>query len=320
MAAIDPPARFPDGGLAGGAAAWLRAGEAVLASCRLDLDADGRFAAGRMVLTNGRLLVQQPIPSDPPAPVAAWDLDDAATLVVTMGTAFGRLTLLRPGLPDASWLFTAARAAEAHGLAVAWQERHRRQGGLTGAEQEPTAAADPRWGDEAEAAGGAGSWRPLVRVLGFARGHAGMAALGCFLSLASTAMALVPPYVTMPLVDRVLIPRQSGQDVPFRLVWWYLGLLAAAAVISWLLSWARSWTLAWVSERIAADLRARTYAHMQGLSLDFFAVRRTGDLISRVSSDTERINNFLSMHLIDFSSNVLLVVLTAGVLVRHRLG
>jgi ATP-binding cassette subfamily B protein len=314
MAAIDPPARFPDGGLAGGAAAWLRAGEAVLASCRLDLDADGRFAAGRMVLTNGRLLVQQPIPSDPPAPVAAWDLDDAATLVVTMGTAFGRLTLLRPGLPDASWLFTAARAAEAHGLAVAWQERHRRQGGLTGAEQEPTAAADPRWGDEVEA-GGAGSWRPLVRVLGFARGHAGMAALGCFLSLASTAMALVPPYVTMPLVDRVLIPRQSGQDVPFRLVWWYLGLLAAAAVISWLLSWARSWTLAWVSERIAADLRARTYAHMQGLSLDFFAVRRTGDLISRVSSDTERINNFLSMHLIDFSSNVLLVVLTAGVLV-----
>ncbi len=314
MAAIDPPARFPDGGLAGGAAAWLRAGEAVLASCRLDLDADGRFAAGRMVLTNGRLLVQQPIPSDPPAPVAAWDLDDAATLVVTMGTAFGRLTLLRPGLPDASWLFTAARAAEAHGLAVAWQERHRRQGGLTGAEQEPTAAADPRWGDEVEA-GGAGSWRPLVRVLGFARGHAGMAALGCFLSLASTAMALVPPYVTMPLVDRVLIPRQSGQDVPFRIVWWYLGLLAAAAVISWLLSWARSWTLAWVSERIAADLRARTYAHMQGLSLDFFAVRRTGDLISRVSSDTERINNFLSMHLIDFSSNVLLVVLTAGVLV-----
>jgi ATP-binding cassette subfamily B protein len=128
-------------------------------------------------------------------------------------------------------------------------------------------------------------------------------------------MALVPPYVTMPLVDNVLIPRQAGQDVPFARVWWYLGLLAAAAVAAWLLSWAKSWTLAWVSERIAADLRSRTYAHMQGLSLDFFATRRTGDLISRVSSDTERINNFLSMHLIDFSSNVLLVLLTGLVLV-----
>jgi ATP-binding cassette subfamily B protein len=54
---------------------------------------------------------------------------------------------------------------------------------------------------------------------------------------------------------------------------------------------------------------------MQSLSLDFFATRRTGDLISRVSSDTERINNYLSMHLIDFSSNVLLVILTGVVLV-----
>ncbi len=164
-------------------------------------------------------------------------------------------------------------------------------------------------------AAGRGPWRPLVRVLSFARGHAGIALLGCLLSLASTVMALVPPYVTMPLVDNVLIPRQAGQDVPFARVWWYLGLLAAAAVAAWLLSWAKSWTLAWVSERIAADLRSRTYAHMQGLSLDFFATRRTGDLISRVSSDTERINNFLSMHLIDFSSNVLLVLLTGLVLV-----
>ncbi len=154
-----------------------------------------------------------------------------------------------------------------------------------------------------------------MRVLAFARGHAGMAAVGCLLSVAGTVMALVPPYVTMPLVDNVLIPRQAGRDVPFAHVWWYLTLLAAAAVAAWLLSWAKSWTLAWVSERIAADLRNRTYAHMQGLSLDFFATRRTGDLISRVSSDTERINNFLSMHLIDFSSNVLLVLLTGAVLV-----
>jgi len=162
---------------------------------------------------------------------------------------------------------------------------------------------------------GRSSLVPLVRVLGCARGHSGVAILGCLLSLASTVMALVPPYVTMPLVDEVLIPRQAGRDVPFELVWWYLGLLGAAAVVSWLLSWAKQWTLAWVSERITADLRARTYAHMQGLSLDFFAARRTGDLITRVGSDTERINNFLSMHLIDFSSNVLLVLLTAAVLI-----
>ncbi|MFM8702999.1 MAG: ABC transporter ATP-binding protein, partial [Planctomycetia bacterium] len=139
--------------------------------------------------------------------------------------------------------------------------------------------------------------------------------LGGLLTLAGTAAALVPPYLTMPLVDQVLIPRQNGANVPFSLVWWYLTGLALAAFAAWLLSWARSWVLAWVSERVAADLRVRTYAHMQNLSLDFFSGKRTGDLITRVGSDTDRINMFLSVNLIEFSSNVMLVLLTAAVLV-----
>ncbi|MFM9058829.1 MAG: ABC transporter ATP-binding protein [Planctomycetaceae bacterium] len=158
------------------------------------------------------------------------------------------------------------------------------------------------------------SWRALARVIPFARPHLGMTLLGMALSLASTAAALVPPYLTMPLIDDVLVPRQSGQAVPFWWVWWYLGLLLVAAVAAWLLAWAQSWTLAWVSERVAAGLRLRVYAHMQSLSLDFFSGRRTGDLMSRVASDTERLNSFISSSLVDFVSNMLMALFTVGVL------
>ena len=37
------------------------------------------------------------------------------------------------------------------------------------------------------------SWRSLLRILAFARPNAGMALLGCGLSLAGTVAALVPP-------------------------------------------------------------------------------------------------------------------------------
>ena len=60
----------------------------------------------------------------------------------------------------------------------------------------------------------------------------------------------------------------------------------------WLLDWARSYVSAWVSERVSADLRQRTYAHLQQLSLEFFGAKRTGDLMSRISSDTDRLCNF----------------------------
>jgi ATP-binding cassette subfamily B protein len=155
----------------------------------------------------------------------------------------------------------------------------------------------------------------LIRLAPFARPYLGPALIGLGLSLAGTVAVLVPPYLTMPLVDRVLIPRQAGEAVPFSLVWWYLGGLVISAVVAWILSWAQLWVLAWVSERVAAELRVKTYAHMQSLSLDFFAVKRTGDLISRISNDTDQINNFLSINLIGFLSDCLLVLLTAGVLV-----
>ena len=159
-----------------------------------------------------------------------------------------------------------------------------------------------------------GSFAALIRVLSFAGPYWRVVAIGTVLALATTFASLVPPYLTMPLVDQVLIPQQSGEHVAIGTAVPYLIGLAAAAVLASSLGWGRTWILAWVSERITADMRIRTYAHVQSLSLDFFATRRTGDLISRIGSDTERLNNYVSISLIDFFSNLLLVVFTAIVL------
>src|SRR5262249_7436610 len=132
--------------------------------------------------------------------------------------------------------------------------------------------------------------------------------------LAGRVRGLIPPYLTMPLIDRVLVPLQNGRREVFGLAWWYLGGLAAAAVLAWGLDWARLYVLARVSERVSADLRSRTYAHLQRLALEFFGGKRTGDLIARVSSDTERLCNFLSLNLIDFATDILMILLTAVVL------
>ena len=84
--------------------------------------------------------------------------------------------------------------------------------------------------------------------------------------------------------------------------------------MAWLLSWARSYVMAWVSERIGADLRNRTYPHLQRLSLEFFGGKRTGDLMSRIGSDTDRICNFLSVNLVDFATDCLMIAGTAAIL------
>ncbi len=158
----------------------------------------------------------------------------------------------------------------------------------------------------------AAPWRRLIR---FVAPHKRALALGFSLMVASTSASLVPPYLTKPLIDNVLVPASKNlPGVPFSPVWWFIAGFVGASVLSWLLAWGRTAVMAWISERIAADLRDRTYEHLQSLSLEYFGGRRTGDLMSRISTDTDRICQFLSVAVLDFANDVLAIALTAAIL------
>ena len=60
------------------------------------------------------------------------------------------------------------------------------------------------------------------------------------LTLGSTGAALVPPYLTIPLMDDVLIPFQNGQQIETMKVVWLLAGLLGAALAAWGLGWART--------------------------------------------------------------------------------
>ena len=154
----------------------------------------------------------------------------------------------------------------------------------------------------------------LLKLWRFARPYKRSLLVGFLLTLASTAATLVPPYLTMPLMDEVLIPYQNGAEIDPGLVSLYLLGLFASGLLAWGLGWAKTYILALVSERIGSDLRTTTYEHLLKLSLEYFGGRRTGDLIARIGSETDRINVFLSLHLLDFATDVLMILMTAVIL------
>jgi len=154
----------------------------------------------------------------------------------------------------------------------------------------------------------------LFRLWRFAKPYNGRLLAGFLLTLASTAATLVPPYLTMPLMDKVLIPYQNGAPIDYGTVSLLLAGLLGSALVAWSLGWARTYILALVSERIGADLRTTTYEHLLRLSLEYFGGKRTGDLMTRVGSETDRICVFLSLHLLDFATDVLMILMTAAIL------
>lgn len=298
-------------------AAPIEDDETILAFLDTDLDERLRYQPGRLVLTERRMLAR--LGSEP---WQEWAIDPLATLRLSDHAGVGHLELCIEGRLEANWHFTLGGLPAANRLAetLAAVQRGTLQAASTaqlrcercGAIVPDDAEECPRC--EAETASAPSTWT-LLRLWRFARPYRRQLAFGLILTIASTAATLVPPYLTMPLMDQVLIPYQSGKPIDTRLVTWLLSGLLVAALIAWGLGWARTYILALVSERIGADLRTSTYDHLMKLSLQYFGGKRTGDLIARIGNETDRICLFLSLHLLDFLTDVLMIAMTAAILI-----
>ncbi|MDR1162736.1 MAG: ABC transporter ATP-binding protein/permease [Candidatus Accumulibacter sp.] len=311
-------------------AARLADGEKVLAFFETDLDAKLSYADAIVVLTDRRLLAASPSAKPPAASslsCESFDLTDDARLVRQDYSGVGALELFNARARIALWRYTLGHDGAAGRLIDAFEHLQARRRGASGVSavadaDSPTAVSEHVNSSptDADADGDPETQSPpstwvLFRLWRFARPYRWRLFAGFLLSLASTGATLVPPYLTMPLMDKILIPYQNGRPIDTGQVAFYLTGLFGAALVAWALGWARTYILAWVSERIGADLRIGTYEHLLKLSQEYFGGKRTGDLIARIGSETDRINVFISLHFLDFATDVLMITMTTCILV-----
>ncbi len=297
----------------------LDAQENVLAQLSVDLDEQLRFAQGQLLLTDRRLLWCGADGRWQDRPLAAGQALQHAD-----HAGVGTLELCTPTERLARWRFTLAANVQALRLVKRFEQlQEARAHGHAPEGDDPTRCPScrnplPDDTDECpictrELNSPPSTW-VLLRLWRFARPYQGQLLLGFLLTLAATAATLVPPYLTIPLMDEVLIPFQSGQKIDTQYVLLLLSGLLGSGLLAWGLGWARTWVLALVSERIAADLRTTAFEHLLGLSLDYFGAKRTGDLMARIGSETDRISVFLSLHALDFATDVLMLGMTSAIL------
>ncbi|HEX5804963.1 MAG TPA: ABC transporter ATP-binding protein [Macromonas sp.] len=299
------------GGKQPDAVAWLEA----------DLDAELSFHNSLLVVGERTLWVLDPRAG---AAVQSWPLDEDLQLLQSDHNGVGTLELVRHHVRLAIWRYTLGHHLQATRLQEQFEAR--KEALLHGKplQMAPLALCpqcqSPLDPDEDECSVCAqvnhtppSTWT-LLRLWRFAHPYRWQLLSGFLLTLAATAATLVPPYLTIPLMDDVLIPYQNGQSIDTSLVAMLLAGLFGSALLAWGLGWAKTYILALVSERIGADLRTNTYEHLLKLSLEYFGGRRTGDLMARIGSETDRINVFLSLHLLDFATDVIMILMTAAIL------
>jgi ATP-binding cassette subfamily B protein len=151
----------------------------------------------------------------------------------------------------------------------------------------------------------------LFRLLRYLLPYKRELTLGMGAATVITLVSMAPPYIAGQLIDRVIRPAQQG-TLPLERAAAIAGFAVAAMalvhLIRQLAAMVRLRLMSILGEWVARDLRAELYAHMQQLSLSFFARKKTGGLITRVAADTDRLWEFLAFGVVDVSLSLVMLV------------
>jgi ATP-binding cassette, subfamily B, multidrug efflux pump len=142
----------------------------------------------------------------------------------------------------------------------------------------------------------------LLRLLGYASRYRLFTVLAYLCLLGSTGLNLVQPLIIQQVIDRGI-----GQGEVTVL---YVAsiLLIVVNVTAAILSFGMSYLNEFVSQRVAYDLRNRLYDHLQRLSFAYHDRARTGELMSRVTSDVDAARVFTGQGVLQIVNTVVLYV------------
>ncbi len=125
--------------------------------------------------------------------------------------------------------------------------------------------------------------KSLLRVLAYLRPYRALTITTLLFALFTTALELVPPQLIKVVIDDVI---GAGR---VELLLWVVAALLAAYALKNVFGSLRIRFNNKLEQRVVHELRAQVFAALQRLSLSFFEDRSTGEIMSRVSGDTEHV-------------------------------
>ena len=128
------------------------------------------------------------------------------------------------------------------------------------------------------------SVRPLRSLLPFLKPYCGRIVLAGLFLVGAALTTLVFPVALKALIDQGLISTDPGERV-LALRGHFFALFGVGAALG-LFSALRFYMVTWLGERITADLRNAVYAHVVKQSPQFFETTQTGEVLSRLTTDT----------------------------------
>ncbi len=126
--------------------------------------------------------------------------------------------------------------------------------------------------------------------------------LAFFVMMLNAGITMLTPYVIGYTIDHYI---QSGQ---YRGLMIFSGLLLVMYIVWASTEYLQTKLMGGVGQRMLYSLRNKVFSKLQQLPVAFFNQNKSGDLISRINSDTDKVNQFFSQSLMQFADSIFTMV------------
>ncbi|RKQ57190.1 ATP-binding cassette subfamily B protein [Vogesella indigofera] len=141
---------------------------------------------------------------------------------------------------------------------------------------------------------------PLSGLWPFLRPYRGRALLAALALLVAATATLLLPVAFRYLIDHAFVQREAVDG-------YFLALLALALVLA-LFTALRFYLVSWLGERVTADVRSAVYRHVIRMSPEYFETLQTGEVLSRLTTDTTLVQTVIGTSLSMGLRNILLML------------
>ncbi len=122
----------------------------------------------------------------------------------------------------------------------------------------------------------------------YAKAYKAKGIIACLLILLSSALIIVNPMITGLLVDQVIAKGKSELLVP------YLSIMIATTILRTIIRYSYELIFEKIGQDVLFGIRQDLYQKLQELDFDYFNHNRVGDIMARMTGDTDAIRHFVA--------------------------
>lgn len=148
-----------------------------------------------------------------------------------------------------------------------------------------------------------------MRVLRYFAPYWKQLAVAIILIMISVALGLVPAVLIKNIID-IALPHRD-----FKLLGILVMISLSATILLGLLQVGQSYLNTWIAKHITFNIKNQMYGHLQQMSLSFFSAAKPGEIITRITSDVDGIQDIFNSTAVNALSSIFSLVTTVFVLI-----